>query len=282
MRTYCRFVAGAVIAALTACMSVAVLAQDKVTLFHERGAPTATLLVVASGHFANPGRDNVNIKVDDVLAPRRQGEIAELVKRLAAFRPTIVAVEVPVTGQAKLDALYRDYRAGKYALARREHEQLGFRLAAQMKLERVHAVDWNGSPPGAESDYRWDTYGKAHGQAARVTALTDAKRFPVGQLGELSLVEWLRRFNTADGLLKLHQTYLDVAMVGDADKQPGAAWVGTWYARNLRIFGNILGLAKKPHERVLVIYGASHAYPLRQMALESGAFKVEDAGAYLK
>ncbi len=75
----------AVAAALGVCMSFAVLAQDKVTLFHERGAPTATLLVVASGHFANPGRDNVNIKVDDVLAPRRQAEIAELVKRLAAL-----------------------------------------------------------------------------------------------------------------------------------------------------------------------------------------------------
>ena len=279
MSGYLRF---AVAAALGVCMSFAVLAQDTVTLFHERGAPTATLLVVASGHFANPGRDNVNIKVDDVLAPRRQAEIAELVKRLAAFRPTIVAVEVPVAGQAKLDALYRDYRAGKYQLARREHEQLGFRLAAQMKLARVHGVDWNGMPPGAESDYAWDVYGKAHGQGARVAALSDPRRIPVGQLGDLSLVEWLRRFNTADGLLKLHQTYLDIAMIGDAGKQPGAAWVGTWYARNLRIFGNILGLAKKPHERVLVIYGAGHAYLLRQMAQESGAFRVEDASKYLK
>jgi hypothetical protein len=279
MSGYFRF---AVVAALGVCASFAVLAQDRVTLFHERGAPTATLLVVASGHFANPGRDNVNIKVDDVLAPRRQAEIAELVKRLAAFRPTIVAVEVPMAGQAKLDALYRDYRAGKYELARREHEQLGFRLAAQMKLARVHGVDWNGVPPGAESDYAWDVYGKAHGQGARVAALSDPKRIPAPKLGDLSLVEWLRQLNTPDAQRKLQQIYLDIAMIGDTNKQPGAAWVGTWYARNLRIFGNILGLVKKPHERVLVIYGASHAYPLRQMALESGAFRIEDASQYLK
>jgi hypothetical protein len=240
------------------------------------------LLVVASGHFANPGRDNVNIQVDDVLAPRRQAEIAELVKKLAAFRPTIVAVEVPVAGQAKLDGQYRDYRAGKYQLARREHEQLGFRLAAQLKLERVHAVDWNGMPPGTQSDYAWDVYGKAHGQAARVAALSDPKRMALPQLGDLSLVEWLRRLNGPQTQRKLQQAYLDIAMIGDARQQPGAAWVGTWYARNLRIFRNILGLVKKPHERVLVIYGASHAYPLRQAALESGAFQVEDANAYLK
>lgn len=278
-----RWFVGAMLAAV-AGFSMAGWAQDqdKVTLFHERRAPTASLLVVASGHFANPGRDNVNIKVDDVLAPRRQGEIAELVKKLAAFRPTVVAVEVPVGGQAKLDTLYRDYRAGKYRLAQREHEQLGFRLAAQMKLDRVHAVDWNGMPPGAQSDYAWDIYGKAHGQGARVAALSDPKRVAFLHLGELSLVEWLRRMNTPQTLRKLQQIDLDVAMVGDANKQPGAAWVGTWYARNLRIFGNILGLAKRPHERVLVIYGASHVPSLRQMALESGAFKVEDASAYLK
>ena len=278
-----RWFVGAMLAAV-AGFSMAGWAQDqdKVTLFHERRAPTASLLVVASGHFANPGRDNVNIKVDDVLAPRRQAEIAALVKKLAVFRPTIVAVEVPVAGQAKLDGLYRDYRAGKYQLARREHEQLGFRLAAQMKLDRVHAVDWNGLPPGAESDYAWDVYGKAHGQGARVAALSDPKRVAFLHLGELSLVEWLRRMNTPQTLRKLQQIDLDVAMIGDANKQPGAAWVGTWYARNLRIFGNILGLAKRPHERVLVIYGASHVPSLRQMALESGAFKVEDASAYLK
>jgi hypothetical protein len=39
---------------------------------------------------------------------------------------------------------------------------------------------------------------------------------------------------------------------------------------------------KQPKERVLVIYGAGHAYLLRQMARESGAFRVEEASAYLK
>lgn len=275
--------AGAVLAAVAGfSMAGWAQGQDKVTLFHERAAPTASLLLVASGHFANPGRDNVNIKVDDVLAPRRQAEIAELVKKLAAFRPTIVAVEVPALGQTKLDGLYRDYRAGKYQLARREHEQLGFRLAAQMKLDRVHAVDWNGMPPGAESDYAWDVYGKAHGQGAVVAAVSDPKRLAFAELGTLSLVEWLRRLNTPEAQRKLQQIYLDIGTIGDADKQPGAAWVGTWYARNLRIFATVRKLVKQPYERVLVIYGASHAYPLRQMALETGAFKVEDAGAYLK
>ena len=73
-------------------------------MFHERTAgPRPELLIVGSGHFANPGRGVVNVHVDDVLGPKRQAEVKDLVNRLAAFKPTIVAVEWPASQQDKLD-----------------------------------------------------------------------------------------------------------------------------------------------------------------------------------
>jgi hypothetical protein len=57
---------------------------------------------------------------------------------------------------------------------------------------------------------------------------------------------------------------------------------GHWYGRNLRIFSNIVRLAPKPEDRVVVIYGAGHAYLLRQMAREASAFKVVDVDQVLK
>jgi hypothetical protein len=65
---------------------------------------------------------------------------------------------------------------------------------------------------------------------------------------------------------------------GDA----GAAWVGTWHARNLRIFTNLVRLTSNPQDRVLVIYGFGHAYPLRQFASESNAFRLVDVDQVLK
>jgi precorrin-6x reductase len=62
----------------------------------------------------------------------------------------------------------------------------------------------------------------------------------------------------------------DYAMLGE----PGANWVGNWYARNLKIFANLVRLADNPGDRVLVVYGQSHVFPLRQYAEQSGAFKV--------
>ena len=44
-------------------------------------------------HMANPGRDIHNMRADDVLAPKRQAEIGQLVEVLKRFRPTKIAVE---------------------------------------------------------------------------------------------------------------------------------------------------------------------------------------------
>ena len=36
-----------------------------------------TIMILGSGHFANPGLDAYNYRMDDVLAPKRQSEIEE-------------------------------------------------------------------------------------------------------------------------------------------------------------------------------------------------------------
>src|SRR5690242_4580900 len=55
----------------------------------------AQVLVIGSYHMSNPRLDPVNITADDVLAPNRQREIEELARRVAEFRPTKVAIEIP-------------------------------------------------------------------------------------------------------------------------------------------------------------------------------------------
>jgi hypothetical protein len=50
--------------------------------------------------MANPGHDvHSSTQADDVLAPKRQQEIAQLVEVLKRSRPTKVAVEADVTGK---------------------------------------------------------------------------------------------------------------------------------------------------------------------------------------
>jgi hypothetical protein len=62
---------------------------------------------------------------------------------------------------------------------------------------------------------------------------------------------------------------------------PGAAWVGQWYARNLRIFNHIRALATSPNDRIFVVYGAGHLTYLRKDAVESEQFTLVEPSTYL-
>ena len=53
-----------------------------------------TIMILGSGHLANWGADSINYRMDDVLAPKRQTELQQLVEQLTRFKPTKVAVEV--------------------------------------------------------------------------------------------------------------------------------------------------------------------------------------------
>jgi hypothetical protein len=266
----------ALAAALAASLGAS--AQDEVRLLRDRAEEERpALLVLGAMHFANPGLDMINVEVENLLSDHRQTEIAAAVDELAAWAPTRIAVEWPEAAQAALDEAYRAYRAGDRALEVREAEQLGFRLAAQLGHERVYAVDWNGAGPGEQAAYDWPAWAEANGQGARVAAIADPTRLgSIVALEEQSVGAWLRALNAPERLLANHRIYFDIAAIGDDEAQPGATWVGHWYARNLRIFDNLVDLAPSPEDRVLVIYGQGHAHLLRQFAEESGAFALDD------
>src|SRR5437763_9862840 len=83
------------------------------------GPSRAEVLVLGVYHMANPGHDIFNMNADDVLSPKRQQEIAQLLEVLKKFRPTKIAIESDVFSQ-RATREYSDYLAGKYTLSRNE------------------------------------------------------------------------------------------------------------------------------------------------------------------
>ena len=234
-----------------------------------------SMLVIGTAHFQNSGRDLVNVDLEDVMSDTRQEEIQALLEMLASFKPTHIAVEFPLSSQDRIDEVYTSYLEGDYELTRNEAHQLGYRLGALLGLDRVYGVDWNGNPPGAEQDYDWFSYGEANGHESRIANISDPDNRPnTSDMSGQTIAEWLVRINQPEILQASHRAYFDIAMIGDGEIQPGPSWVGTWYARNLKIFTNLVRLAEKPTDRILVIYGLGHAYLLNQFAVESGAFNL--------
>lgn len=247
-------------------------------------AKQPTLLIVGSPHLANNNRDLVNARIEDVMTPDRQREIETLVDSLARFKPTRIAVEWDADDQAGLDRRYADYRSGRFKLTANERDQVALRLAAKLNLARVDAIDWSGDAPGTREAYDFSRWAERNGQAgplkelvARGQASTDARTV---RWRCLPIAQWYRDHNAPSELAADHQAYYTIATIGDGRESPGAAWVGAWYARNLRIFNRLVSIAQ-PGDRIFVLYGAGHAYLLNQFARESGVFALADPLAFI-
>jgi Family of unknown function (DUF5694) len=98
----------------------------------------AHVLVLGVFHMNNPGQDIFNLKVDDVLVPKRQKEITETVAALKRFRPNKIALEADF-GSDKMMKNYQAYLDGKYELTRNERDQLGLRLAKELGHKQIYS-----------------------------------------------------------------------------------------------------------------------------------------------
>jgi hypothetical protein len=243
-------------------------------------APKPVVMVVGTYHMANPGRDRNNVMVDDHLAPARQAQLEEVAAMLASFRPTKIALEVPVARDSALNAQYAADLAGTLPPDPSEVQQVGFRLAKRLGHARVYATDYKRDLDMASA---WQ-FAQQHGQMARLASgEAKVKAFIArGQrdIPKLTVAQILRETN-ADDVDSLHGMYLQLATIGADTNYVGADVTGDWYVRNLRIFVNIARLAQ-PGDRVLVLYGSGHRPLLNEYLRQSQLFDVVEVVDYLR
>jgi len=225
-------------------------------------AKRAEVLVLGVYHMANPGHDVFNMHADDVLAPKRQQEIAELAAVLEKFKPTKIAVEHD--SERKLNERYAKYLAGQYLLTANEIDQIGVRLAKDLGHTAIYAVDADGDFPFQ----RVINYAKATGQSAKLEAM-------MGEIGEMVKAqgEYLKNHTVLQTLLYMNSDakvaqdvglyYLE-AHYGEPGDYAGPDLLAEWYRRNVRIYNNVTKLVATPEDRILVIFGAGHLGWLRQ------------------
>jgi hypothetical protein len=223
----------------------------------------AEILILGTYHMANPGRDVFNTRADDMLAPQRQQQIAQLVEVLKRFRPTKIAIEADATGQ-RAGREYADYVAGKYQLTRNEIDQIGYRLAKELGHRAIYPVDVDGDFPLL----RVINYAKANGRAAQFESVQAATGRMVQEQNDFlrshTVLEMLEYMNSDTNAARAMAGYFALVPFGEPWEYAGPDLLAAWYQRNIRIYRNIRALVESPSERVLVIYGAGHLSWLRQ------------------
>lgn len=237
----------------------------------------ARVMIVGTYHMANPGQDLHNVEADDVLQTGRQVEIRAVTDTLAAFEPNVVAVEWTA---GITDERYAKYLDGSLEPSRNEVVQLGFRLAKQAGLDRVHGIDVKGEFPFDKVQ----AWARANGRGESLAALNDEVGAKVAEMQAMqadhTVAEILRYMNTPEAVAWGQGFYMRLLEYGDGDAQPGADLVSAWAERNYHICARLLQNLE-PGDRAVVFYGAGHNYYLRRCVMDMPGVELVEANDWL-
>lgn len=235
------------------------------------------VIVLGTVHLSNTNLDALNVAVDDVFAEKRQAELAEVDAALARFAPTAVALEWPAATVAER---FPQYLAGTLEPSRNEVVQIGFRLARTAGVDRVHGID-------VEGDFPFDpviAYAQAHGQTpiidAAMASLESAVAATQQVVDSQSIGALLAHLNDPGRLAADHGFYRTLLRIGGGAEQPGVALLAAWQKRNLETCARLIQLAR-PGDRIVVLFGAGHAFLLRQCVSETPGFELVDPLEFL-
>ena len=182
------------------------------------------VLLLGTGHWANPNRDFANPQFDDMLAPHRQREIRDVVDRITRFAPTKVALEIGPEALDVWNADFERYCAGEFALTANEYHQLGFRVAATLGHTQVYGIDWNEGVIGLDTVFEFaetqqpDLFAELHrqGHVSDDDSSHHSSATP-------TVRESLLQINAPTTLRRKHQPYMLMAQVGVG----GSMWAST-------------------------------------------------------
>lgn len=233
------------------------------------------VMLLGTYHFAGSTSDATRTNPDDVLVPRRQAEIEDLVTRLATWEPQQIAVEWPFTFADSTQARYDRFRAGTLAPSRNEVVQVGFRLAHRLGHEAVYPIDQqlnmgNDSLP-ALFERRPDLRKRSDSLGAVLQARSDSR---AAWMRSSTIVEILRRGNSEEALhggnsLGMFGSFI---AAGEGSNYGGPQLLAKWYERNIVMVHHITRVLRPGTQRILVLVGSGHVPAMRNILDESPQF----------
>lgn len=217
-------------------------------------------------HFDNPGLDVAKFENANILSGKRQQEVRAIVDKLKQFKPDKIFVEVPVESQLRLDTDLTNYKNGSFTLKGSETYQLGYRLAKELNLPTLYAVDYR------ESVFPFDSLMKSATEAKQFNLLEMVKRtidsvqtYFNESLKKNTITEILLAQNTKEGNAFQVSMYYEFLIAGKEGNHVGSYLTGEWWRRNMVIYENILKRLNGKEEKILVIFGAGHTALLNEM-----------------
>jgi hypothetical protein len=241
---------------------------------------TVDALLLGSFHMAGPGLDMVNVETDDVLAPHRQDEIAQVVSELQRFNPTKVAIERSHDDLSAVDD-FAAFREGRRELARDESQQIGFRLARVCGHDRIYPIDVLDTFYQEDIELLLTDEAHSNGWNALLADGEQSMERIAGALRNGTIGDALRVMNEPTEKRAMLASYLDgLLLIASGDNWAGPDMVGNWYRRNFKIAANLHTIAEDG-DRIAVVYGAGHIPVLEHVLGHASRFRLTDPLEFL-
>lgn len=233
----------------------------------------------------------------DINSKEKQKELNEIIKQIENYNPTKIFVEWEFSKQNQLDESYNLYLKDKtFELIKQKYgknetmyfesevQQLGFKLADELKHKKLYAFDYLINEPNDsvmvaiqkanqtdlmnEIQKEFDEYGQ--------TIVTKFQQ-------EKSLKNLLLFFNNKELENKLNSGYISLFnKVGSKDDFSGAYFVSERFKRNLYMYSLIQKQIDKTDERILVIVGGQHSAGFRDFIRDDKNFEKVELETILK
>lgn len=255
-------------------------------LFGQTSKAPAQSKVMTLGvfHFAYHNLDVIKTEKKNqisVLDEPFQSEIVAISKAIEDFKPTIIAIEQDPVHQHKIDSLFLQYKAGRYALGKDEIYQLGFRIGKDLNLPKIYCVnDWG---------KHYDSITSMFNDSLRLSKFEDYHTKLLGTDSTApkvtSIIDELNKANNPDLIKNDLSGYLE-GMFKYEEKSGDFTGVdfqtGRWFNRNLRIFRNIQRIPHNNDDRILLIIGSGHLNLLNYFFEVSKEFEFVSPLPYLE
>lgn len=240
------------------------------------GQEKTKVLLLATYHFGNTS-DKMKVS-EDILSPKKQEQINELLEKLNAFKPEKIYVENQPNRQNFWDSINKKYQKEHKPLnIRNEIFQIGIKLAEKSNIkEGVTCVDWQIEPTHtfAEKEYMEYLHKilKYDDSIEKINPSKESKyekkisseiKDIYGEIPKMDLIDGYKIINSKKFTDKMF--YGNISSLLDIDvNKTNVFWSQNNMIRNVNVYQNIIqNIMRNKPKKVIVIYGAGHIKALR-------------------
>lgn len=240
--------------------------------------PTVALL--GTFHFGET-TDYSSMDMDNFHSDKRQQEIEELVLALKTYAPTAILLECTLKDQDYFQHAYANYMENRAPLKMDEREQIGFRLASELRHDSIFCIDYKLAVP-LDSLSAFAEHNMKQEFSTFLASIEHNDESDSKVLADKSLKHYYAfKNNDKEDLNNKRQYIQETAKFVSGDTYIGVKFVSVWWERNFHIMANIDRHIDEG-ERILVVIGGAHRAVLKDFYQDRNDVDYVEIGQFLK